>query len=524
MCLGGNPPKTNKYNKDGKKQEINNIDYSVQHSQRRQNFHLCVEVQKSSSTPTELPSTTRHSVEVQKSSSAGTQTRSTDFLTSCDYALDDCMSGDLKCLEVENFESIVSGRYSDLAEISGKEQLAFYRRLITVDHVKIIASSIAFNFHCKQLDLSYNSLDSRAIFYLNIALRYNTQLEDLWLNHNNINDVSDIANMLEKTQCSLVNLRLSGNEITLDGITKIAKALKEYTNFYKRRTLKTITVNNKKKKNAPQIDIENISGYGRKHLKPGLRKTLSLYRKHYDCYDTIIICSIINRSSEKCLTHVDLSWNEFGNHGAHAVARMLESNNTLKFLNISNNQIEDNGITGPMGIAAALAKNTVLTHLNIAKNKFKEAAAEKIACALKKNSTLTELVLSSNAINIQNCKGNVASINCHRKLYEDMDIVVIASLITSNKSLQKLVLSDNSIGDHGARSLAEALRTNKSLQKLILHRNNIGNRGARAFAEALPTNCILKELDLSHNVIETNESQALAALRTKNRKIMLEKL
>jgi len=79
---------------------------------------------------------------------------------------------------------------------------------------------------------------------------------------------------------------------------------------------------------------------------------------------------------------------------------------------------------------------------------------------------------------------------------------------------------DNRIGDDGARALAEALKANSTLTTLDLNRacclippsvvvicyirmiygcldNSIGDNGARALAEALKANSTLTNLDLS---------------------------
>jgi len=61
------------------------------------------------------------------------------------------------------------------------------------------------------------------------------------------------------------------------------------------------------------------------------------------------------------------------------------------------------------------------------------------------------------------------------------------------------------------------------LKKLVFTTNGIGNCGARAFADVLRTNFVLEELDLRDNAIGINECQALASLRTQNRKIILGK-
>jgi len=282
---------------------------------------------------------------------------------------------------------------------------------------------------------------------------------------------------------------LSQNKLTCYGIEKISEGLKLNT------TLESITLDQSNSRGGKKVAIDIPYILGQRNQV----NRLSLYRRNYDCCYTIIISSLIIRSLENySTTEIDLSHNKIGNVGGQHIAKILKFNSVLKDLNISNNDI---GHIGTMAVADALTMNTVLTRLNIARNKLdiskkadKEAIGE-LACAVKKNTALTYLFLSSNAINILKFKANETSINCHRKKFTDMDALVIAALIQGNKYLKKLVFTTN----------------------------GIGNCGARAFADVLRTNFVLEEFDLRDNSIGINECQALASLRTKNRKIILGK-
>ncbi len=58
----------------------------------------------------------------------------------------------------------------------------------------------------------------------------------------------------------------------------------------------------------------------------------------------------------------------------------------------------------------------------------------------------------------------------------------------------------NSIGDDGAKAIAEALKVNAVLTKLELDFNSFGDDGAKAIAEALKVNAVLTKLDLENNM------------------------
>ena len=61
------------------------------------------------------------------------------------------------------------------------------------------------------------------------------------------------------------------------------------------------------------------------------------------------------------------------------------------------------------------------------------------------------------------------------------------------------------IGDCGAKQIAEALKVNKSLATLDLRNTQIGDSGAKEIAEALKVNKYLTTLNLSENNIGFSE-------------------
>ena len=72
--------------------------------------------------------------------------------------------------------------------------------------------------------------------------------------------------------------------------------------------------------------------------------------------------------------------------------------------------------------------------------------------------------------------------------------------------MTELHLSENSIGDNGAKAIAEALKVNTVLTELHLSENSIGDDGAKAIAEALKDNTVLTTLDL-RNLISIGRSK-----------------
>jgi Ran GTPase-activating protein (RanGAP) involved in mRNA processing and transport len=79
-----------------------------------------------------------------------------------------------------------------------------------------------------------------------------------------------------------------------------------------------------------------------------------------------------------------------------------------------------------------------------------------------------------------------------------------------NSTLQTINLGVNSIGDEGAKAVAEALKVNSTLQTIFLDNNGIGAEGAKAVAESIKVNSTLQTIDLGYNYIEDEGAKAVA--------------
>ncbi|CAM4958263.1 unnamed protein product [Rotaria socialis] len=91
---------------------------------------------------------------------------------------------------------------------------------------------------------------------------------------------------------------------------------------------------------------------------------------------------------------------------------------------------------------------------------------------------------------------------------QDMSIVAYYCLY-NNKTLLKLNLSSNKIGEIGAHYLADALYSNNTLTVLNLENNQIGDKGARSLSDAIKHNKTLKELRLLDYTISLNVKKKL---------------
>ena len=79
------------------------------------------------------------------------------------------------------------------------------------------------------------------------------------------------------------------------------------------------------------------------------------------------------------------------------------------------------------------------------------------------------------------------------------------------RTLQKLMLGRNKIGDEGASSLANSFFRNGSLESVSLDHNKIGDTGARSLALSIVANTSLREVFLGRNFIGDQGAESLLA-------------
>ena len=176
---------------------------------------------------------------------------------------------------------------------------------------------------------------------------------------------------------------------------------------------------------------------------------------------------------------------------AEFLGRALAFNMSLQKLNICT-EIGDNGIAH---IAIGLQTNTTLRTLNISQCNISDEGAESLARALAVNSSLQELDISFNKIG-------------------DNGIAHIATALQTNTTLRTLDISWCIISSKGAESLARALAVNRSLQELkICSKINIGDNGIAHIATALQTNTTMRTLDtVGCDISEEGAKSLVAAL------------
>jgi Ran GTPase-activating protein (RanGAP) involved in mRNA processing and transport len=205
---------------------------------------------------------------------------------------------------------------------------------------------------------------------LNYMLRTNKSLCELYLSENQLGDEGTsflVDGLLENK--TLTKLDLRSNEIGVEGALSLAVLVKQSLSL-----------------TALYIGMNELGNVGAETLSHGLT---------YSRLNTL-----------------DISDNNIGPHGAHALSKMLQTNTKLYELNLSFNLIGDEGASA---IANTLDKNATLRCLSLRRNYIGKQGALALGAKLPVMRGLKELVMIKNNI----CQdGAIALLNGLRRNVE----------------------------------------------------------------------------------------------------------
>ena len=165
-------------------------------------------------------------------------------------------------------------------------------------------------------------------------------------------------------------------------------------------------------------------------------------------------------------------------------------------------------------LAEWISKDKSLTKLNISRNQIEEDGAFLLFNALKSNSTL---------LSLKACSLNAFQFS--RKLNDDFfAIKKILGCLKKNCTLKELNLSRNKLGVVGAKKLSSYLKENTSLKTLVLDSVDMDPTAIICISEALKVNSTLTSLSINFNDISDEAKQHLIeALRVNNSLLVLKK-
>ena len=210
------------------------------------------------------------------------------------------------------------------------------------------------------------------------------------------------------------------------------------------------------------LSHNNISSGNVKDLAEGLcvnttiRRLVLSYNKISDRGVGRLMASLDCDESSCELNDLDLTYNKIGPVGAEHIATLLNMNNKhIVKLNLSLNSI------GPQGASFfqwSLQYNHTLRELNLSRNNIQDDGATAIAQGLLKSSDskLHVLDLSWNSLTNEGA-------------------IALAHVLKEKSILRSLKLASNAIGDEGVNAIADALHSDLALIELDIVGNQMHN-------------------------------------------------
>ena len=231
-------------------------------------------------------------------------------------------------------------------------------------------------------------------------------------------------------------------------------------------------------------------------------------------------CSIGDRKAEILaraenlqtpLKVLDLAHNSITHKGMESVAKIIKSSTNLTHFSIQCNPIGDGGIQ-----LFSLLKFKHLIQLNIREIKMTEVGTSALSEWCKLNDSLQSLEISYNNITdnglmriLDNLPGKLVQLIVNDCCLTYNSAVNIAKLLETNKTLKYLDISKNCIGDDGISAISDSLHINTTLIQLVAHKCMFSSKGAESIARMLQENKTLKYLDISCNDIGADGAKTI---------------
>ncbi|XP_051992105.1 NACHT, LRR and PYD domains-containing protein 3-like isoform X2 [Xyrauchen texanus] len=379
----------------------------------------------------------------------------------------------------------------------------------------------------RELDLSNNDLQDSGVKLLSDALKSpHCTLEILRFAACRFTDqcCESLSSVLQSSK-SLRVLDLSNNDLQDSGVKLLSDALKsphctlEILRFatcrFTDQCCESLSSVLQSSKSLTEMDLSNndLQDSGVKLLSDALKSphcTLEILR-FAACRFTDQCCESLSSvlQSSKSLRELDLSNNDLQDSGVkllsdalksphctleilrfaacsftgqccESLSSVLQSSNSLRELDLSNNDLQDSG--GKLLSDALKSPHCTLEILRFAACRFTGQCCESLSSVLQSSNSLRELDLCNNDL-------------------QDSGVKLLSDALKSpHCTLEILRLSGCMVTEEGCCSVASALRSNPShLKELDLSYNHPGESGVRLLSERLnDPNCTLDKLNVDH--------------------------
>ncbi|XP_038657033.1 uncharacterized protein LOC119968004 [Scyliorhinus canicula] len=245
-----------------------------------------------------------------------------------------------------------------------------------------------------------------------------------------------------------------------------------------------------------QLDLENcyIQCEGLQWLRPVLHKCQELRLSHNNLGDSgVKLLSAALRSPECKIQKLNLYGNALTGLCAEDLSSALRTNRSLMDLDLGDNKLGDSGVK--LLSAALQNPDCKIQKLELDDNILTDGCAEDLASALSKNQSLIHLNLGNNKL-------------------EDSGVKVLsAALRNPDCKIQKLELEAVSLTDSCAEDLASVLSTNHSLNFLNLRSNTFTDQSVPTLLRIIETCRSLEWITLEDNQFSLYGKNQLTSLQ-----------
>lgn len=212
------------------------------------------------------------------------------------------------------------------------------------------------------------------------------------------------------------------------------------------------------------------------------------------------------------------------------LAQFLENNSQVESFELWNSYCDLNKSNDIIESFARVVKNNkTLTHMVLSGVGLEKTDTTSFFKALKDNTTVEYLSLYTSRLSTLDSARQIAEVISHNKTlktlklsdhwFREEGLAVIAESLLSNTTLEHLDVSGHRVCDSGASLFAEVLAKDIPLKSIRFFSSEIKAPGATALANSLVSNTHLTDLDLGCDSIGKEGTLALAKALETNRSL-----
>ncbi|XP_051727196.1 NACHT, LRR and PYD domains-containing protein 12-like isoform X2 [Ctenopharyngodon idella] len=338
---------------------------------------------------------------------------------------------------------------------------------------------------CKRALLNDCNLTDRSCSALATVLGSETNLKELNMNNNNLQDSGVKLLCTGLDNCKLKVLRLSDCSITEEGYKALASALRSNPSHLIELDL---TGNDPGQSGVKELDNLLQDQNCQLNTLRFLKSPAALEACEY-------LTNVLS-ISPLLLTELDLSEDKLEDlDGEKLSALLMDSHSKVEKIKLNNCGLTEKSCSV---LATVLSSKTILKELNLNNSRLLDSGIREICEGLKNPvCQLKILKLSECFLTKESCSALASVLSSDSSSLKDLDlsnnqnlqdsgVKLLSNGLKANCKLEKLILSNCSITEEGYKSLASALRSNPShLIELDLTGNDPGQSGVKELNDLL---------------------------------------